>query len=72
MKLEVAQPDGRAIRSAMSKPVNGLYQFTYPLDSGTVIGMWHIRASTSDNQPRERDFHVKDFMPEHMTLSLTP
>ena len=54
------------IRSVMSKPVNGLYQFTYPLDSGAATGMWHIRASAGDNQPREWDFHVEDFMPERM------
>lgn len=34
--------------------------------------MWHIRASTGDNQPREWDFHVEDFMPERMALNLTP
>lgn len=56
----------------MSKPVNGLYQFTYPLDSGAATGMWHIRASAGDNQPREWDFHVEDFMPERMALNLTP
>ncbi|MGV1223353.1 alpha-2-macroglobulin family protein, partial [Klebsiella pneumoniae] len=54
------------------KPVNGLYQFTYPLDSGAATGMWHIRASAGDNQPREWDFHVEDFMPERMALNLTP
>jgi uncharacterized protein YfaS (alpha-2-macroglobulin family) len=31
VKLEVVQPDGQVIRSTVSKPVNGLYQFTYPL-----------------------------------------
>lgn len=72
VKLEVVQPDGRVIRSVMSKPVNGLYQFTYPLDSGAATGMWHIRASAGDNQPREWDFHVEDFMPERMALNLTP
>lgn len=72
VKLEVVQPDGQVIRSVMSKPVNGLYQFTYPLDSGAATGMWHIRASTGDNQPREWDFHVEDFMPERMALNLTP
>ncbi len=71
VKLEVVQPDGQVIRSVMSKPVNGLYQFTYPLDSGAATGMWHIRASTGDNQPREWDFHVEDFMPERMALNLT-
>jgi uncharacterized protein YfaS (alpha-2-macroglobulin family) len=72
VKLEVVQPDGQVIRSVVSKPVNGLYQFTYPLDSGAATGMWHIRASTGDNQPREWDFHVEDFMPERMALNLTP
>jgi uncharacterized protein YfaS (alpha-2-macroglobulin family) len=72
VKLEVVQPDGQVIRSLVSKPVNGLYQFTYPLDSGAATGMWHIRASTGDNQPREWDFHVEDFMPERMALNLTP
>jgi uncharacterized protein YfaS (alpha-2-macroglobulin family) len=72
VKLDVVQPDGQVIRSLVSKPVNGLYQFTYPLDSGAATGMWHIRASTGDNQPREWDFHVEDFMPERMALNLTP
>jgi uncharacterized protein YfaS (alpha-2-macroglobulin family) len=59
VKLDVVQPDGQVIRSTVSKPVNGLYQFTYPLDSGAATGMWHIRASTGDNQPREWDFTLK-------------
>ena len=72
VKFDVVQPDGQVIRSLVSKPVNGLYQFTWPLDSGAATGMWHIRASTGDNQPREWDFHVEDFMPERMALNLTP
>ncbi|MEL0554134.1 alpha-2-macroglobulin [Raoultella lignicola] len=72
VKLEVVQPDGQVIRSQVSKPVNGLYQFTYPLSSDAATGMWHVRASTGDNQPREWDFHVEDFMPERMALNLTP
>lgn len=55
----------------MSKPENGLYHFTYPLDSGAATGMWHIRANTGDNQYRMWDFHVEDFMPERMALNLT-
>ncbi|HAT1647810.1 TPA: alpha-2-macroglobulin family protein [Raoultella planticola] len=72
VKFDVVQPDGQVIRSLVSKPVNGLYQLTWPLDSGAATGMWHIRASTGDNQPREWDFHVEDFMPERMALNLTP
>ena len=72
VKLEVVKPDGQVIRSVVSQPVNGLYQFTYPLDSSAATGMWHIRANTGDNQPREWDFHVEDFMPERMALNLTP
>jgi uncharacterized protein YfaS (alpha-2-macroglobulin family) len=72
VKLEVVKPDGTVIRSLVSKPVNGLYQLTYPLDSGAATGMWHIRANTGDNQPQEWDFQVEDFMPERMALNLTP
>ncbi|BBR59955.1 alpha-2-macroglobulin family protein [Klebsiella sp. WP4-W18-ESBL-05] len=72
IKLEVVKPDGQVIRSVVSQPQNGLYQLTYPLDSSAATGMWHIRANTGDNQPREWDFHVEDFMPERMALSLTP
>ncbi|MBV8041707.1 alpha-2-macroglobulin [Pluralibacter sp.] len=72
VKLEVVQPDGQVIRTVMSQAVNGLYAFTYPLDSGAATGMWHIRASAGDSQKREWDFHVEDFMPERMALSLTP
>ncbi|MVT03464.1 hypothetical protein CD006_12575 [Enterobacter sp. 10-1] len=71
VKFDVVQPDGQVIRSLVSQPVNGLYQFTWPLDAGAATGMWHIRASTGDNQPREWDFHVEDFMPERMALNLS-
>lgn len=71
VKIEVVQPDGQVISSRISQPVNGLYQFTWPLDAGAPTGMWHIRASTGDNQPREWDFHVEDFMPERMALNLS-
>ncbi|ROR89120.1 alpha-2-macroglobulin family protein [Raoultella terrigena] len=71
VKLEVVQPDGQVISSRISQPVNGLYQFTWPLDAGAPTGMWHIRASTGDNQPRDWDFHVEDFMPERMALNLS-
>ncbi|MEO3991732.1 alpha-2-macroglobulin family protein [Pseudocitrobacter cyperus] len=70
VKLEVVKPDGQVIRSVVSKPVNGLYQFTYPLDSAASTGMWHIRANTGDNLRQEWDFHVEDFMPERLALNL--
>ncbi len=71
VKLEVVKPDGQVIRTVVSQPDNGLYRFTYPLDSGAPTGMWHIRANTGDNQTRMWDFHVEDFMPERMALNLT-
>ncbi|EGT4256389.1 alpha-2-macroglobulin family protein [Citrobacter amalonaticus] len=71
VKLEVVKPDGQVIRTVVSQPDNGLYRFTYPLDSGAPTGMWHIRANTGDNQSRMWDFHVEDFMPERMALNLT-
>ena len=71
VKIDVVKPDGQVVRSVVSKPVNGLYQFTYPLDSGAATGMWHIRANTGDNQRQEWDFHVEDFMPERLALNLS-
>ncbi|HBL6923012.1 TPA: alpha-2-macroglobulin family protein [Citrobacter koseri] len=71
VKLEVVKPDGQVLRTVVSQPENGLYRFTYPLDSGAPTGMWHIRANTGDNQPRMWDFHVEDFMPERMALNLS-
>ena len=71
VKLEVVKPDGQVIRTVVSQPDNGLYRFTYPLDSGAPTGMWHIRANTGDNQTRMWDFHVEDFMPERMALNIT-
>ncbi|HFK4478134.1 TPA: alpha-2-macroglobulin [Citrobacter sedlakii] len=71
VKLEVVKPDGQVIRSVVSQAENGLYRFTYPLDSGAPTGMWHIRANTGDNQSRMWDFHVEDFMPERMALNLS-
>lgn len=71
VKLEVVKPDGQVIRTVVSQPDNGLYRFTYSLDSGAPTGMWHIRANTGDNQSRMWDFHVEDFMPERMALNLT-
>ena len=72
VKLEVVQPDGQVVRTVMSKAVNGLYQFNWALDASAATGMWHVRASAGDNQKREWDFHVEDFMPERMALNLTP
>lgn len=71
VKLEVVKPDGQVLRTVVSQPENGLYRFTYPLDSGAPTGMWHIRTNTGDNQPRMWDFHVEDFMPERMALNLS-
>lgn len=71
VKLEVVKPDGQVLRTVVSQPENGLYRFTYPLDSSAPTGMWHIRANTGDNQPRMWDFHVEDFMPERMALNLS-
>lgn len=71
VKLDVIKPDGQILRSVVSQPENGLYHFTWPLDSNAATGMWHIRANTGDNQYRMWDFHVEDFMPERMALNLT-
>lgn len=71
IKLDVIKPDGQVLRSVVSQPENGLYHFTWPLDSNAATGMWHIRANTGDNQYRMWDFHVEDFMPERMALNLT-
>ncbi len=71
IKIDVVKPDGQVVRSVVSKPVNGLYQLSYPLDSGAATGMWHIRANTGDNQRQEWDFHVEDFMPERLALNLS-
>ncbi|UXY12198.1 alpha-2-macroglobulin family protein [Kosakonia sp. ML.JS2a] len=72
VKLDVVKPDGQVIRTVVSQPQNGLYHFTYPLEASAQTGMWHIRANTGDNQPREWGFHVEDFMPERMALNITP
>ncbi|MBU5568060.1 alpha-2-macroglobulin family protein, partial [Escherichia sp. S69_ASV_4] len=33
IKLDVIKPDGQVLRSVVSQPENGLYHFTWPLDS---------------------------------------
>ncbi|HDR2754529.1 TPA: alpha-2-macroglobulin family protein [Enterobacter asburiae] len=71
VKLDVLRPDGQVARTLVVQPENGLYRFTYPLDSGAQTGMWHIRANTGDNLQRMWDFHVEDFMPERMALNLS-
>lgn len=71
VKLEVLRPDGQVARTVVSQPENGLYRFNYALDSGAQTGMWHIRASTGDNQKQMWDFHVEDFMPERMALNIS-
>jgi len=71
VKLEVVKPDGQVLRSVVSQPENGLYRFSWPLDTNAPTGMWHIRANTGDNQSRMWDFHVEDFMPERMALNLS-
>jgi len=70
VRLEVVRPDGQVVRTQVSKPVNGLYQFSWPLDASAPTGMWHIRANTGDNPSRDWDFQVEDFMPERLGLNL--
>ncbi|WP_318368756.1 alpha-2-macroglobulin [Enterobacter sp.] len=70
VKLEVVKPDGQVMRTLVSQPKDGLYQFNYALDASAQTGMWHIRANTGDNQTVSWDFHVEDFMPERMGLNL--
>ncbi|WP_342324033.1 alpha-2-macroglobulin [Kosakonia sp. BYX6] len=72
VKLEVVKPDGQVIRSVVSQPQNGLYHFSYALDTRAQTGMWHIRANTGDNLSRDWGFQVEDFMPERMALNITP
>jgi len=71
VKLEVLRPDGQVARTVVSQPEKGLYRFNYALDGGAQTGMWHIRASTGDNQQQMWDFHVEDFMPERMALNIS-
>lgn len=71
VKLDIIKPDGQVLRTVVSQAENGLYRFSWPLDSGAPTGMWHIRANTGDNQTRMWDFHVEDFMPERMALNLS-
>ena len=70
VKLEVVKPDGQVVRTVLSQPVNGLYNFTWTLDASAQTGTWTVRANTGDNQLRNWSFHVEDFMPERMALNL--
>nr|WP_318384723.1 alpha-2-macroglobulin [uncultured Enterobacter sp.] len=70
VKLEVVKPDGQVVRTVVSQPQNGFYQFNYALDANAETGLWHVRANTGDNKRVEWEFHVEDFMPERMALIL--
>ncbi|XNM60292.1 hypothetical protein ACLK1T_20775 [Escherichia coli] len=65
------KPDGQVLRSVVSQPENGLYHFTWPLDSNAATGIWHIRANTGDNRVSDVGFPHRKFMPERMALNLT-
>ncbi|MTH45859.1 alpha-2-macroglobulin family protein [Intestinirhabdus alba] len=71
VRLEVVKPDGQVIRTTVVQPEKGLYRFRWALDDDAPVGNWHIRANIGDDRLRTWDFHVEDFMPERMALSLT-
>ncbi|OON37574.1 hypothetical protein BTJ39_19765 [Izhakiella australiensis] len=70
LKAEVVQPDGEVTRTFVWQPQDGLYQQRFALPAGAMSGDWTLRLNTGDNQLRSWRFHVEDFIPERMALSL--
>ncbi|MGJ0127579.1 alpha-2-macroglobulin family protein [Pantoea sp. RHCKP32] len=70
IKAELVQPDGQVMRTFVWQPEAGLYQQRLPIPDAAMTGDWMLRLNTGDNLKREWRFHVEDFLPERMALTL--
>ncbi len=70
IKAELVQPDGQVMRTFVWQPEAGFYQQRLALSASAMTGDWMLRLNTGDNLKREWKFHVEDFLPERMALTL--
>jgi alpha-2-macroglobulin len=70
LKAEVVQPNGEVAQSFVWQPENGFYQQRFALPASAMTGDWTLRLNSGDGQPRSWTFHVEDFLPERMALTL--
>lgn len=70
VKADVVQPNGEVLQTFVWKPENDIWQTRFALPTGAMTGTWTLRVNTGDNQPRSWPFHVEDFLPERMALTL--
>lgn len=70
LKAEVVQPNGEVVQTFVWQPAQGLWQTHFSLPASAMTGSWTLRVNTGDNQPRSWSFHVEDFLPERMALTL--
>ncbi|WP_286872319.1 alpha-2-macroglobulin family protein [Pantoea sp. UBA5035] len=70
LKAEVVQPNGEVAQTFLWQPENGFYQQRFALPSSAMTGDWTLRLNSGDSQPRSWTFHVEDFLPERMALTL--
>lgn len=71
VKAEVVQPNGEVTQTFVWQPENGVYQQRFALPASAMTGEWSLRINSGDNQPRNWPFHVEDFLPERMALTLS-
>ncbi len=70
VKAEIVQPNGEVYRTFVWQPDQDLYQQRFVLPEAAMTGDWNLRVNTGDNLPRLWTFHVEDFLPERMALTL--
>jgi uncharacterized protein YfaS (alpha-2-macroglobulin family) len=70
LKAEVVQPNGEVAQTFVWQPENGFYQQRFSLPASAMTGDWTLRLNSGDSQPRNWRFHVEDFLPERMALTL--
>ncbi|MDU4126356.1 alpha-2-macroglobulin [Pantoea sp.] len=70
VKAELVQPDGQVMRTFVWQPQDGFYQQRFTLPDASMTGDWQLRLNTGDNLKRQWTFHVEDFLPERMALTL--
>lgn len=70
LKAEVIQPDGEVRQTFVWLAENDLYQQRFTLPTTAMTGAWTLRLNSGDNLPRSWTFHVEDFLPERMALTV--
>lgn len=75
IKTEIISPTGQIIKDFVWKATDkqsGFYQTEYLIPTNAATGKWLFKFNLGDDIYRYHSFSVEEFLPERMTITLTP